>query len=150
MQVTVNGKMNELKFNFKALFTANSEYSTIENGINQGNGAVLLFIRLIEGDVTIIPEIIKVAGGFGKITNEDKLFEAIDEITDGGEKIDEVMDELKAELKQSGFFVKTIMSYKNQIEESIPMMEEKAKTDDTMANNLQAIKYSVKLLNDNL
>ena len=48
MQVTVNGKMNELKFNFKALFTANSEYSTIENGINQGNGAVLLFIRLIE------------------------------------------------------------------------------------------------------
>ena len=122
MQVTVNGKMNELKFNFKALFTANSEYSTIENGINQGNGAVLLFIRLIEGDVTVIPEIIKVAGGFGKITNEDKLFEAIDEITDGGEKIDEVMDELKAELKQSGFFVKTITSYKNQIEESIPMM----------------------------
>lgn len=150
MQVTVNGKMNELKFNFKALFTANSEYSTIENGINQGNGAVLLFIRLIEGDVTVIPEIIKVAGGFGKITNEDKLFEAIDEITDGGEKIDEVMDELKVELKQSGFFVKTITSYKNQIEESIPMMEEKAKTDDTMANNLQAIKYSVKLLNDNL
>lgn len=150
MQVTVNGKMNELKFNFKALFTANSEYSTIENGINQGNGAVLLFIRLIEGDVTVIPEIIKVAGGFGKITNEDKLFEAIDEITDDGEKIDEVMDELKVELKQSGFFVKTITSYKNQIEESIPMMEEKAKTDDTMANNLQAIKYSVKLLNDNL
>lgn len=150
MQVTINGKMSELKFNFKALFKVNSEYSTIENGINQGNGAVLLFIRLIEGDVTVIPEIIKVAGGFGKITNEDKLFEAIDEITDGGEKIDEVMDELKAELKQSGFFVKTITSYKNQIEESIPMMEEKAKTDDTMANNLQAIKYSVKLLNDNL
>lgn len=150
MQVTINGKMSELKFNFKALFKANSEFSSVENGVNQGNGAVMLFLRLTDNDVTVIPDIIKVAGNFGKATNEDKLFEAVDEITDGGEKIDEVLTELKDELKQSGFFMKTITSYKNKIEDNLPVMEEKAKTDETVADNLPIIKAMLKSLNDNL
>ncbi|WP_166434741.1 tail assembly chaperone [Weissella paramesenteroides] len=150
MEITINGKMSELKFNFKALFKANSEYSSVENGVSQGNGAVLLFLRLIDNDVTVIPDIIKVAGNFGKATNEDKLFEAVDEITDGGEKIDEVLTELKDELKQSGFFMKTITSYKNKVEDNLTVMEAKAKTDETVSNNLPIIKAMLKSLNENL
>lgn len=150
MEFTINGKVQELKFDYSALFKANQEFSSEENGVNQGNGAVLLFMRLAESDVTVIPDLIKVAGKLHKNISDETLFAVVDEITNNGEKIDEVLAELKDELKQSGFFMKTITSYKNKIEDNLPVMEEKAKTDETVADNLPIIKAMLKSLNDNL
>lgn len=150
MEFTINGKTQELKFDYSALFKANQEFSSVENGVNQGNGAVLLFMRLVDGDVTVIPDLIKVAGKLHKNVGEDTLFGLVDEITDNGEKIDEVLAELEAELKQSGFFVKSITTFKTKVEKNLPVMEEKAKTNETVADNLPVIKAMLTLLNDNL
>lgn len=149
MEVSINKKSVPLKFNFKALFEANKKFSSKdENGNNLGDGATNLFTRLVMSDELVIPDIITVAGNVGKAT-EDDLFAAVDELTDNGEKIDDVLVELKDELKNSGFFVKSIKTQQKNLEEALPILEKKADTDEKK-QQVESVKRIQKLLNDNL
>ena len=149
MEVTVGKKTDTLKFNYKALFNANKDYSTYDaNNNNMGDGATNLFTRILTGDTAVIIDIIKVAGGFGKISDDD-LFGVIDEITEDGAKIDEVLAELKDELKNSGFFLKDINVQKKALEETLSILEKKTKTEEN-EQQMESIKRIQKLLNDNL
>lgn len=149
MQVTIKGNAYELKFNFKALFKANKELSTIdENGNNMGDGATNLFTRLALGDSLAIADTIKVASNVGKVSDED-VFNAIDELTEDGTKLEEVLEELKEELKHSGFFVKSIQSQKKELEEALAMLKKKDESEQ-VSQQIMAVQRIVKLLNDNL
>lgn len=149
MEVTIKGTTKTLKFNFKALFNANEKYSTHDaDGNNLGDGATNLFTRILSGDTAVIVDIIKVAGGFGKVSDDD-LFTSIDELTQDGEKIDDVLAELKDELKNSGFFVKSIKAQKEALERALPILEKKADTDEK-EQQVESVKRIQKLLNDNL
>ncbi|CAH0419280.1 tail assembly chaperone [Periweissella ghanensis] len=149
MQVTIKGTVYELKFNFKALFKTNKELSTIdENGNNMGDGATNLFTRLALGDSLAIADTIKVASNVGKVSDED-VFNAIDELTEDGTKLEEVLEELKEELKHSGFFVKSIQSQKKELEEALAMLKKKDESEQ-VSQQIMAVQRIVKLLNDNL
>lgn len=149
MQVTIKGTAYELKFNFKALFKANKELSTIdENGNNMSDGATNLFTRLALGDSLAIADTIKVASNVGKVSDED-VFNAIDELTEDGTKLEEVLEELKEELKHSGFFVKSIQSQKKELEEALAMLKKKDESEQ-VSQQIMAVQRIVKLLNDNL
>ncbi|MBZ6004096.1 hypothetical protein KII95_08750 [Leuconostoc gelidum subsp. aenigmaticum] len=149
MEVTVKGTTKTLKFNYKALFNANKDYSTYDaNNNNMGDGATNLFTRILTSDTPVIIDIIKVAGGFGKISDDD-LFDAVDEITEDGAKIDEVLAELKDELKNSGFFLKSITAQRDAVAEALPMIKSKEQTDE-IKQQVTAIERILKLLNENL
>lgn len=149
MQVAIKGTDYDLKFNFKALFKANKELSTIdENGNNMGDGATNLFTRLALGDSLAIVDVIKVATSVGKVTDED-MFNAVDQLTEEGEKLDDVLRELIDELKHSGFFVKSIQTQKKGLEEALEMLKKKDKTEET-TQQIMAVQRIVTLINDNL
>lgn len=149
MDVTVNKTTNTLKFNFKALFNANRDFSsTDQNGNNMGDGATNLFVRLVSGDPSALVDVIKAAGGFPKATDDD-LFAAVDELTADGEKVDEVMAEMKDELKNSGFFKKSIMMQKERLETALPILQAKEQTEE-VAQQVAALERILKLLNENL
>ncbi|WP_334098209.1 tail assembly chaperone [Leuconostoc lactis] len=149
MDVTVNKTTNTLKFNFKALFNANRDFSsTDQNGNNMGDGATNLFVRLVSGDPSALVDVIKAAGGFPKATDDD-LFAAIDELTEDGDKVDEVMAEMKDELKNSGFFKKSIMMQKEGLETALPILQAKEQTEE-VAQQVAALERILKLLNENL
>lgn len=149
MDVTVNKTTNTLKFNFKALFNANRDFSsTDQNGNNMGDGATNLFVRLVSGDPSALVDVIKAAGGFPKATDDD-LFAAVDELTEDGNKVDEVMAEMKDELKNSGFFKKSIMMQKEGLETALPILQAKEQTEE-VAQQVAALERILKLLNENL
>lgn len=149
MDVTVNKTTNTLKFNFKALFNANRDFSsTDQNGNNMGDGATNLFVRLVSGDPSALVDVIKAAGGFPKATDDD-LFAAVDELTADGEKVDEVMAEMKDELKNSGFFKKSIMMQKEGLETALPILQAKEQTEE-VAQQVAALERILKLLNENI
>lgn len=149
MEVTVNKTTNTLKFNFKALFNANRDFSsTDQNGSNMGDGATNLFVRLVSGDPSALVDVIKAAGGFPKATDDD-LFAAVDELTADGEKVDEVMAEMKDELKNSGFFKKSIVMQKEGLETALPILQAKEQTEE-VAQQVAALERILKLLNENL
>lgn len=149
MDVTVNKTTNTLKFNFKALFNANRDFSsTDQNGNNMGDGATNLFVRLVSGDPSALVDVIKAAGGFPKATDDD-LFAAVDELTEDGDKVDEVMAEMKDELKNSGFFKKSIMMQKEGLETALPILQAKEQTEE-VAQQVAALERILKLLNENL
>lgn len=148
MEVTVNKTTHTLKFNFKALFNANNDLSTYDkDGNNMGDGATNLFLRLVSGDPSALVDVIKVAGGFKKL-GEDDLFDTIDELTENGDKLDEVMTEMKDELKNSGFFKKSIVTQKKTMEEALPII--KAKKTEEAEQQAAAVERILKLLNENL
>lgn len=149
MDVTVNKTTNTLKFNFKALFNANRDLSsTDQNGNNMGDGATNLFVRLVSGDPSALVDVIKAAGGFPKATDDD-LFAAVDELTADGDKVDEVMAEMKDELKNSGFFKKSITMQKESLETALPILQAKEQTEE-VAQQVAALERILKLLNENL
>ncbi|WP_430495728.1 tail assembly chaperone [Leuconostoc mesenteroides] len=149
MEVTIGKKTSALKFNFKALFNANRDFSnTDDKGNNLGDGATNLFTRILMGDTSVIPDIIKVAGNVDKVS-ADELFAAVDELTEDGEKIDETLDTLKDELKNSGFFKKSIITQKENIEEALPALKKKEQTEEVKAQ-VAAVERILKLLNENL
>lgn len=149
MDVTVNKTTNTLKFNFKALFNANRDFSsTDQNGNNMGDGATNLFVRLVSGDPSALVDVIKAAGGFPKATDDD-LFAAVDELTADGDKVDEVMAEMKDELKNSGFFKKSIMMQKEGLETALPILQAKEQTEE-VEQQVAALERILKLLNENL
>lgn len=149
MEVTIGKTTSALKFNFKALFNANRDFSnTDDKGNNLGDGATNLFTRILMGDTSVIVDIIKVAGNVGK-ASEDDIFAAVDEITEDGEKIDETLNELKDELKNSGFFKKSIITQKENIEEALPALKKKEQTEE-IKQQVAAVERILKLLNENL
>jgi len=149
MEVTIGKNTSVLKFNFKALFKANRDFSnTDDKGNNLGDGATNLFTRLLMDDTSVIVDIIKVAGNIGKVS-EDDIFAAVDEITEDGEKIDETLNELKDELKNSGFFKKSIITQKENIEEALPALKKKEQTEE-VKQQVATVERILKLLNDNL
>lgn len=148
MEVTVNGTTKTLKFNYKALFNANNDLSTHDkDGNNMGDGATNLFVRLVSGDPSALVDVIKVAGGFVKHSDDD-LFDAIDELTENGDKLDKVMADMKDELKNSGFFKKSIVTQKKTMEEALPII--KAKKTEEAEQQAAAVERILKLLNENL
>ncbi|ATO43328.1 tail assembly chaperone [Loigolactobacillus coryniformis] len=148
MEFKIGPKSYEIKFNYNAMFKANKEYSDIDKaGNSMNNGAANLFMRLISNDDTVLFDILKLY--VDKKVTDERVLDAVDALTDGGKKIDEIHTELVEELKNSGFFSRAIESYKKTIEDGLEMLKKKDQTEDN-ENNIMAVERQLTLLNENL
>lgn len=149
IKLTIGRKEVEGKFGYGSLFRANSKFSNHDDqGNSMDDGAAMLFYRLTQGDVTVISDIISILVE-GKV-NESDVFGAVDDMTDGGDqdKVDELMDNFKEEMLESGFFKKTIQKYIKTLEEGIGALQAKEDKDSKM--QVQAMQTLLDGLNEEI
>lgn len=148
MQITFDGKDYNVKFNFNALFKANTLFSNVDkDGNSMKDGAANLFIRLISGDDTALSDVVELF--IPKKASRDQINNVVDELTNDGEKAESVVNEFINEMKKSGFFGRAIKNYKKQIERGIVMLKKKDKSDET-TSQMEALKLQQKLLDENV
>lgn len=105
--IDVKGKELEIKFNFRLMFKVNKELATKDdNGVNQENGAGQLFMNITERKDSALIDLIKIASGDKKLTDND----IVDAIGDYAEEhgYETLYEEVEAEMLNSGFFLQKI------------------------------------------
>lgn len=136
MAFTVNIRNNplEIKFNYRIMFKANKELGTIdEKGNKNTDGASNLFIRVLNQDDTAIFDLIKLVFKGGKALTDDEIFDAIEErfegVEDEAKAYDELFNDMKEEMLESGFFMRKLSVQIENMEKGKKMLAEK--TDET-------------------
>lgn len=105
--IDVKGKELEIKFNFRLMFKVNKELATKDdNGVYQENGAGQLFMNITERKDSALIDLIKIASGDKKLTDND-IVDAIGEYADE-HGYETLYEEVEAELLDSGFFLQKI------------------------------------------
>ena len=105
--IEIKGKDLEIKFNFGLMFKVNKALATTdENGAKQENGAGQLFMDITERKDSALINLIRIASGDKKIT-DDAIIEAISDYADE-HGYEELYDAIEAELLDSGFFMQKI------------------------------------------
>lgn len=130
--ITVKNKEVKIKFNYMMLFKANKKLgSKDEEGKSQNDGAGILFTKVLEQEDDALIDIIQLVAG-DKVTENDAI-EAIEKyMTESG--LDEeaaytkIFDDLKEEMLASGFFVKKVKKYIENLDKAVTML--RAKKDD--------------------
>lgn len=147
MQITFDGKDYATKFNFKALFKANTLFSNVDkDGNSMKDGAANLFVRLVSGEDTALADVIKLF--VPKKVSDDQIMNIVDELTNDGDEAETVIKEFVDEMKKSGFFGRAITSYKDKIQQAIEMFEKKEKSTEN-TSQIEALKLQLKLLEKN-
>lgn len=142
--INVKGKDLEIKFNYRLMFKVNKEMSSLDDqGRRQENGAGQLFLDIVERKDSAVHNLIRIAYGSKKITDD----EILDAVGDYAEEhgYDEMFDDIEGELLDSGFFLpkikKTIEDMKFGKELLSDSEKEEQKTQvkaiDAMLNKLQ-------------
>jgi len=148
MEFKIGAKTYEIKFSYNALFKANKEYSEVsDKGESMNNGAANLFTRLISNDDTVLFDILKIFAD--KKTSDEKLIDAVDDLTKDGDDIEAVHADLVAELKESGFFLRAIKAYEKTLNNGLEMLKGKEQTEDT-ENSIMVVQQQLTLLQENL
>ncbi|MBU7455841.1 tail assembly chaperone [Leuconostoc fallax] len=150
INLKIAGKDVEAKFGFGALFDANKEFSNIDNeGNSLNNGAANLFIRLVSGEVGVLVDILNVSLTSKKGFSQEELNQAIDDLTEDGEKLEEILELFKQELLHSGFFKKAIKTQEKTMEETLTALKKKKKSEEN-DNFIVAVEKALTLLKENI
>ncbi|MBF7122900.1 tail assembly chaperone [Pediococcus pentosaceus] len=148
MEIEFAGKEYKTKFNYSALFKANLFFSDKDkDGNDMKNGAASLFMRLISGDDTALSDVIKLF--VPKKVTDDQLLHIVDDITEEGDKAEDIVEEFITEMKTSGFFERAIQNFKKQIEKAIEVFEKKEQSEE-VSQQLEGLKSQLTLLNKKL
>lgn len=130
--ITVKNKEVKIKFNYMMLFKANKKLGTKdENGKSQNDGAATLFVNVLEQEDDALIDIIQLASD----CTENDALKAIEdyminsEIENEEEAYTQIFNDLKAEMLASGFFVKKVKKYIENLEKAIPILEAKKDTE---------------------
>ena len=99
IELTINKKMYEGKFNFKAMFKANQLYSSQGSS---DDGASQLWIAFVTGDDSAVYKALRVLLPNAKVT-DDEIMDFLDEKDAAGE-YEQFSKDLESELQNSGFF----------------------------------------------
>lgn len=99
IELTINKKMYEGKFNFKAMFKANQLYSSQGSS---DDGASQLWIAFVTGDDSAVYKALRVLLPNAKVT-DDEIMDFLDEKDEAGE-YEQFAKDLESELQNSGFF----------------------------------------------
>lgn len=125
----INGKEQEIKFNFRLLFKANRKLSSKdpETGEVGNNGALNLFTQINDGREEGIINLIQLASGNKKVT-EDVALEAIEAYMiqtglDDEEAYNQIFIDVKEEILDSGFFVGKIKKQVEALENNVATIE---------------------------
>lgn len=98
----VKGQELEIKFNYRLMFKANKELSTVdEKGVKQENGAGQLFLNIVERKDSAVHDLVRMA--YGKKITDD---EVLDSVSNYAEEhgYEQMFTDIESELLNSGFF----------------------------------------------
>lgn len=131
MSFTVNlkGKPLEIKFNYRLVFKANNTLGSIDPETKKRNsdGAGALFAKVLDQDDEAIFEMIRLSAK-GKVSDEE-IFDAMEDFfssyEDEEQAYDAIFEEAKQEMLRSGFFVKKIKKYIENLEKAVQVLEVK-------------------------
>lgn len=140
--VNVRGKDLEVKFNYRMMFKANRELGSIdENGKKNEDGASNLFMKVMNQEDTAIFDLIRLAHTGGKALTEEEIFDAIENrfegVEDEGEAYDELFNDMKEEMLNSGFFMRKLEAQIKNMEKGKAILAEKE--DQTSKDQVKAI-----------
>lgn len=129
--ITVKKKTKEIKFNYLTLFKVNKKLGTKgEDGKSQNDGAGILFAQVLEQEDDALVNLIELVAD----VTENEALEAIENyIADSGIEDEEaaytqIFEDLKEEMLLSGFFLKKVKKYIENLDKVTVML--KAKTDE--------------------
>lgn len=139
--IRIKKKEHEIKFNYKTLFKVNKKLGTEgEDGKSQNDGAGVLFTKVLEQEDDALVDIIRLISG----CTENEAIEAIEnymtdlDVEDEESAYSQIFDDLKEEMVSSGFFVKKVKKYIENLEKAVKILE--AKTDDESKTQAEAVK----------
>jgi hypothetical protein len=131
-EIEIKGKPISIKFNYQMVFKANKKLANKdEKGNSQNDGAGSLFARIIDEDDDAIVDIIKLY--VGDKASEKDILDGIEKYVtpdDDSEKDEEeayqaLFDNVKEEMRTSGFFVKKVKKYLENMEKAQQMLAAK-------------------------
>ncbi|MDN6261470.1 MAG: hypothetical protein L0J21_07005 [Staphylococcus simulans] len=139
--VELKGKQLEIKFNYGMLFKANKKLGTKDaQGNSQNDGAGVLFVKVLEEDDDALFDIIKLASK-DKVTDEDiakSVQDFVETFEDEEEGYSMVFETLKQEMLDSGFFVKKLKKYINNLEKAADYLKRQQPTEEIQNPEQQA------------
>ncbi|EKN1390048.1 MAG: tail assembly chaperone [Enterococcus faecalis] len=139
--VELKGKQLEIKFNYGMLFKANKKLGTKDaQGNSQNDGAGVLFVKVLEEDDDALFDIIKLASK-DKVTDEDiakSVQDFVETFEDEEEGYSMVFETLKQEMLDSGFFVKKLKKYINNLEKAADYLKSQQPTEEIQNPEQQA------------
>lgn len=139
--VELKGKPLEIKFGYGLLFKANKRLASKDkNGNSQNDGAGILFAQVLEEDDDALVNIIKLAAKGDPSENDilgaiETYVNKFDEEEEGYEKI---FSDLKAEMLDSGFFVKKLKKYIENLEKAVKTVKGMKPTEEIQDPEAQA------------
>ena len=128
--VKVRGKDLKVKFNYRMMFKANKELGSIdEKGNKNEDGASNLFMKVMNQEDTAIFDLIRLAHTGGKALTEEEIFDAIEDrfegVEDEGQAYDELFNDMKEEMLNSGFFMRKLEAQIKNMEKGKAILAEK-------------------------
>lgn len=140
--INIRNKDLEIKFNYRMMFKANRELGSLdENGKKNEDGASNLFMKIMNQEDTAIFDLIRLAHTGGKALTEEEIFNAIEERFEGveneGEAYDELFNDMKEEMLNSGFFMRKLEAQIKNMEKGKAILAEKE--DQTSKDQVKAI-----------
>lgn len=139
--IKIKKKEHEIKFNYKMLFKANKKLGTKDkDGKSQNDGAGILFTQVLEQEDDALINIIQLVTD----CTENEALEAIEnymtdsDIEDEEEAYNQIFNDLKGEMLASGFFVKKVKKYIENLEKAVTILE--AKSDEESKTQAEAVK----------
>ena len=139
--VELKGKQLEIKFNYGMLFKANKKLGTKDaQGNSQNDGAGVLFVKVLEEDDDALFDIIKLASK-DNVTDEDiakSVQDFVETFEDEEEGYSMVFETLKQEMLDSGFFVKKLKKYINNLEKAADYLKSQQPTEEIQNPEQQA------------
>lgn len=140
--VEINGKPLEIKFNYRLLYKANKQLgSKDEHGNPQNDGAGVLFAKVLEEDDDALIDIVRLATK-SKIT-DDEIFDGIEKYVSSYEDEEKgysaIFSDLKEEMITSGFFLKKIKKYIDNLEKAVKVIKNQ-RPDDKIKNPKETAK----------
>lgn len=139
--IELKGKQLEIKFNYGMLFKANKKLGTKDaQGNSQNDGAGVLFVKVLEEDDDALFDIIKLASK-DKVTDEDiakSVQDFVETFEDEEEGYSMVFETLKQEMLDSGFFVKKLKKYINNLEKAADYLKSQQPTEEIQNPEQQA------------
>lgn len=131
--VEIKGNPLEIKFGYGMLFKANKKLASKDkNGNPQNDGAGILFAQVLEEDDDALVNIIKLAAKGNPSENDilTAIGEYVKKFDDEEEGYGKIFSDLKAEMLDSGFFVKKLKKYIGNLEKASKAVKGMKPTED--------------------
>lgn len=139
--IKIKKKEHEIKFNYRLLFKANKKLgSKDDEGKSQNDGAGILFTQVLEQEDDALINIIQLVTD----CTENEALEAIEnymtdlDVEDEETAYSQIFEDLKEEMTSSGFFVKKVKKYIENLEKAVTILE--AKKDEESKTQAEAVK----------